>query len=527
MRLKFFFVLFLSLPVISLGGNLKSAQEETLARGIIFHDQTGDQIFNKGRDVPLEGVPVSNGREIVLSDSLGFYEIPVRHSDIIFVIKPPNWTFLKDQYQNPLFYYIHAKHSVGGTRYEGLSSTRPFPESIDFPLYPSDESETFDVLILGDTQPRNMQEIVFMARDALPELVGIDVAFGATLGDVVFDDLSLFTPVKQSLATSGLPFHYILGNHDLDYSASCNNSARGSWFKNFGPSYYSFTHGNAHFIVLDNIRWIVELGEKQYKTGLGSDQMNFLRKEVSRIDEEKLLVLLAHIPWAGSTEWIDEQEKKDFMDILSKHPNSVSLTSHRHRHHHLLIDQELGFPGEGYHHMVVVGTVCGAWWQGVPDEYGIPHAMMSDGTPTSYSILHIDNNSWKLGFKATRRPEDFQMHIHSPDVMRSDETVDMTVRANIFNALPTAEVKMRVGENMDWIPMERHIQHDPVRAEAMEREQEIEDLSWRRLGRNHESEHIWQAKLGHELEPGAHVIYIKATDEWWDYHGRKIVFVEP
>jgi hypothetical protein len=502
-----------------------NGQDTGIVQGIVFHDISGSGSYDPVHDKPLEGIAVSNGREVTVTDRDGQYQLPLRDNSAIFVIKPRNWSVPVDNRQLHRFYYIHSTGGASGNGFRGLPPTGSLTAPVNFSLYPSDEPDSFNVLVFGDTQPRNEQEIYYLSEDAISELSGVDAAFGVTLGDVVFDDLDLFDHLTGSIATVGLPWRYVLGNHDIDFSGNTDHDARGAWYRTFGPSYYSFSYGAAHFIVLDNIRWIVESDRRYYRTGLGEDQMEFLRNELGRMDRDQLVVLLVHIPWAGSTEWQCESERQELYELLAGHPNSVSLVAHTHRHYHHLIGSEEGFPGDVPHHMVSVGTVCGAWWTGAPDEYGIPHSMMSDGTPTSYTFLHIDVNDWKMGWRASRRPAGFQMHIVAPEVVESQQPASVTVRANIFNALPSAEVKMRIGEG-EWLRMVRTPEYDPVRMAVADREKELGEVPWRNLGESRISEHIWVAETEVLLDPGVYPIEIRAADDWWEYEGRRLLHVK-
>jgi hypothetical protein len=239
-----------------------------------------------------------------------------------------------------------------------------------------------------------------------------------------------------------------------------------------------------------------------------------------------LLVLFSHIPYEGSTEWENEDEKKSFYEIIASHPNTISLAAHTHRHYHHFIDTTQGFPGNKPHHMVSVGTLCGSWWSGSPDEYGIPHAMMSDGTPNCYTILHIDGNKWKLEWKEPRRPADFQMHIDAPESIFADSSHSIKVVVNIFNALPDADVRLRIGKEGQWINMERRPQYDPVHIAAEKREKELGQVPWRNLGEAVVSDHIWEAEPQLKLDPGVYVIFVKATDEWYEYEGKRLLYVK-
>ena len=505
--------------------SLLNAQVQTTVKGVVYHDKNQNAVYDTDNDKPLEGVAVSNGREVVETDRNGEYELPLRNNAATFVIKPRNWAVPVDGENIPRFYKMFSATGVSGTKFEGLAATGLMPESVDFPLYPREESDEVDVLVFGDTQPRDDKEIQYMSKEVIPELIGVDADFGVTLGDVVFDDLSIYGHLTGSLSNIGIPMWYVAGNHDNDYTGNNSTEARGTWFNTFGPSYYSFTYGPAHFVVLDNIRWIVEEDDRYYRTGLGEDQLEFLKNEIERLDENQLLVLMAHIPFEGSTDWYDETEKQAFFELVASHSNTVSLVAHTHRHYHHFINSEQGFPGNEPHHMISMGTVCGAWWTGAPDEYGIPHTMMSDGTPNGYAFLHIDGNDWKLRWKSAGVPENVQMHIVAPDAV-SDEDGAFKVIANIYNALPDADVKLKIGDEGEWIDMKRNPQKDPVRLAEKQRENQLGEVPWRKMGGDADSQHIWEAEVDQELEPGVYTILVKATDEWFEYEGKKLVRIK-
>ena len=501
-------------------------------KGVVFHDKNENGSFDFGHDIPLSGIAVSNGRDIVLTKTDGRYELEVEDNSIIFLIKPKNWRLQVNEYQIPRFYYIYSPNGVSSGLYEGLAPTGDIPESVDFPLYTQSEPNKFKVLVFGDTQPRTISAVHYFYRDIIEELLGIDsVAFGVTLGDVVSDFLYLFEPMKQSVATLGIPWNYVIGNHDLEHSLRNDKEARGPWYRSFGPTYYSFSYGPAHFIVLDNIR-LNEDGNPTYKTGLGDKQMEFLQNELSRLPKDQLIFLMAHIPWEGSTPWYDDSEKLALYKMLSEFKNAVSLVGHAHTYYHRFIDSLQGLSGDKPHHMISFPAVCGSWWMGVPDEFGIPHGMGQGGTPKGYSFLHVDNIDWKLSWKAARRPADFQMSIYVPDEINPinpNELKEVTV--NIFNALPSAEVEMKINNDGKWIKMERTKRLDPYRVGVYEREKKYwtfpEDVTyWRKLIAAQDSETIWEAEVSDLLEPGIHVIHIRARDEWWKYEGKRLVHIK-
>ncbi len=255
----------------------------------------------------------------------------------------------------------------------------------------------------------------------------------------------------------------------------------------------------------------------------------FIENFLDEIPDDDLVVFLMHIPWVNSTKWADESERDELFGLLASQPNTISLAAHTHRYYHEFIDNEFGWPGDKPHHMVSMGAVCGSWWNGAPDEYGIPHTMMQDGTPTGYSFLEIDGTDWKLHFKAARRPVDFQMHISAPSEISIADIEGTKVFANVFNALPGARVEMRIHQGpktivTEWQQMFEAEQPDPVYEAMKAREDSLSEVPWIRVGdANPNPRHLWQASLPANLDPGAYTISVRSRDEWHQYEGKRIV----
>ncbi len=499
------------------------ARAQQTISGFVFHDLNENGLYESG-EPGIAGVMVSNGSDIVRTDENGRYEITGKDDSVIFVVKPRGWTTAHDSNNIPQFFSILSTAGAGGSDFDGLAPTGPIPGTIHFALTPQEEPDSFRVLVFGDTQPRTIEEINYIAHDTVQELIGVDAAFGTTLGDLVFDDLDLFEPLNQVIAQIGIPWRHVMGNHDIDFSADTNWDARGTYLRTYGPSWYAFTWGSAHFVAVDNIRWIVEGEDRFYRTGLGDDQFAFVENFLNEVPEDELVVFLMHIPWTGSTPWQDESERDRLFEVMASHPHTISFAAHTHRHYHHFIGEDEGWPGVDPHHMVSMATVCGSWWTGAPDEYGIPHSMMRDGTPTGYGFLDINGTDWKFSFKAARRPADFQMHISAPDEVLYSETASAEIYANVFNALPDAKVEFRVGETGSWMPMAFTEEPDPVYMAMHESEQALEDVTWRRAGNvNPNARHLWKANLPENLKPGTYTIFVRSIDQWHTYKANRII----
>ena len=103
----------------------------------------------------------------------------------------------------PQFYYIHQPNgSPEGLRYQGIDPTGPLPGSIDFPLLPRPEHESFEALLFADTQPQTNRELDYIRDDIIPELIGTEAVFGMTMGDILYDDLSMFPRYNAIISLS-------------------------------------------------------------------------------------------------------------------------------------------------------------------------------------------------------------------------------------------------------------------------------------------------------------------------------------
>jgi len=159
----------------------------------------------------------------------------------------------------PRFYYIHDPDGSPiepRLRYGGIPPSGPLPDSIDFPLLRVEEAEPFTVVLFADTQPQTSAEVGYLRDAVVDELVGVDAAFGMTLGDILYDDLSLYPRYKRIVSRVGIPWYHAPGNHDVNYQALEDKYSLETYKRHFGPPYYSFDYGSAHFVVLDDVHYL-------------------------------------------------------------------------------------------------------------------------------------------------------------------------------------------------------------------------------------------------------------------------------
>src|SRR5690606_27884924 len=135
-------------------------------------------------------------------------------------------------------------------------------------------------------------------------------------------------------------------------------------------------------------------------------------------------------------------DREQFYRLIEERPYTMSISGHTHWQAHLFLDDEDGWHGAKPHHHVINVTVSGSWWSGEPDELGIPHTTMADGAPNGYSIITFDGNSAVVDFKAARRPADYQLHVHAPEVITRGDTNQHFVYVNVFGGSERSRVEM-------------------------------------------------------------------------------------
>lgn len=519
-----------------------------IAHGTVFHDLDGDGVRGAGEPGIAE-VLVTNGREVVATDAEGRWTLPAAPPAILSVVQPSGWRVPVDGLNLPRHYRLHKPAGSPDDTFvfEGSEPTGPLPASIDFPLRPcsldarGDGPRRFRALVFGDTQPYTIEEVGFVGRDVVPQAIAAQADFGISLGDLVGDDLDLFGPLNETIASIGVPWWNVHGNHDMNAMAEHDDFAAETFHRVFGPTDYAFQRGDATFIVLDDVIWqgfdgwakagpwtgagrtdprgFPKVGN--YRGGLREHQIEFVRNLLAHVPQDHLVVLCVHIPIEGEgVHRIPEQ--RALFEALSSHPKTLSLSGHTHYQRHWFFGEAEGYapPAGTEHHHLNAGAVSGTWWRGATDEQGIPHATMRDGAPNGFWILDVDGSSYTLDFVPARRDPADRMAVHLPASIPAGET--RAFLANVYAASPRDRVEFRIDDG-GWSPMRFDPQADPGYAAVREAEEASPPSQGRALrSRPETSFHLWSAELP-PLAAGRHRLEIRWTDLW----GRTFTHAQP
>ncbi len=485
----------------------QDAEGNRFAEGYVYEGDSRSE--NRRPDSRgIAGVCVSNGLQVVKTDRNGKWRLPVTEDTILFVIKPAGYSVPVGKDNLPQYFYIHKPKGSPASKYGGVAPTGELPGSIDFRLMPAKESKQFKMLMFGDPQPRDQAEVDYIAHDVI-EQAARDAqlhkpAFGISLGDEMFDVLSLYDSLNGAIGTIGIPWYNTVGNHDMNYDSPDDTLATETFQRHFGPTYYSFNYGEVHFVVLDDV---IYHGSKEggYHGEIAKRQLEWLRNDLAMVPKNHLVFIAMHIPL------LSVQNRQDLFRIIEDRPNTVSVSAHTHVQAHYFLAEKDGWNGREPHHHINNVTVCGSWWQGAPDERGIPHATMSDGAPNGYSIVEFNGSDYKVTFRAASRPEGEQMSIWMPEQVKRSEAALTEVIVNVFAASTKSVVKMRVGDG-EWRPMLNFEGQDPGYVKLKELEAGPNPPPGRKLPRASMTKHLWKAPLPSRLPLGTHAVEIETTD---------------
>jgi len=525
------------------------------ARGVVFEDANGDGLFQDD-EAGIAGIAVSNGLDVVETAADGRYEIAIQPGETLFISKPSGWAVPLSADLLPRFFHHHVPKGspdVPRRHYRGLDPSGPMPSSIDFPLRRTSEPEQFRSIWFADTQPQTSAEVEFIRDDAVAELVGADVAFGITLGDITYDDLSLFPRLTRNISQIGAPWYHVAGNHDVNYLAANDAESLETFRRLFGPPYYSFDYGKVHFVVLDTINYLGTslgsddpdpMGRGSYEGGLGARQLEWIANDLHRVPGDRLVVLAMHIPLHSERDpdepSINVFDRDRLFEVLAERDQVLALAGHMHDSEHYYFDTDDGFTGAKPLHLHTLSAVCGSWWSGPLDERGVPISYQRDGSPKGYYLMEVDGNRAVVRFKATGKPDSHQMRItldtgypHHRVETRRDfrhgellgnrielaQVYSTQVLVNLFDGGPMSSVEFSIGDRPPE-PMERVVRTDPFVIELFQRESDtikpwVEAVP---------TTHMWTAQLPEDLRPGVQTITVRAIDDYGQEHTAHKIF---
>lgn len=384
-------------PFISLAKHIPG----TLVRGIV-----------RAKGKGISGVVVSDGFSVVLTNEAGKYEIPYNpEAEFVFISTPSGYEFI-------------AHNSIAGTYVKVSENNYDFDIVL---LRQSDEKHR--MIVWADPQIKDKQDVDMFMSATVPDVIQFMkeadplLTHGIAVGDLIWDNHKRWKDYRKAIGEIGIPFYQAIGNHDSDLDNGGDKGSDVSFKREFGPTYYSFNRGKAHYVILDDVRFTGP--GKKYDGFITPEQLNWLEKDLSFVPRENVVFIALHIPVHSVV-----KNRMDLYKVLQGFPKVHILSGHTHTNRNSISNNV-------YEH--VHGTVCGAFWTS---------DICTDGAPSGYGIYEINgaNVSWK--YKGTQKDLDYQFRVDVQALSKKQKRVML----NVWNYDPAWKISCTVdGKHIDTL----------------------------------------------------------------------------
>ena len=385
---------------IKRGSQIKAIGEMnfTIEKRIEIVEKEGYNVYGfiscDGVGVP--GVVVSDGVEVTTTDEDGLYYLKSdEYHKLVFMSVPSGYETVTENCM-PKFHKV----------LDGSSSTT---ERADWQLTKVDNKDHV-MYVLGDMHLANRTNDASQFATFLSDIKEQITAnksrrqYALTLGDMTWDlywydnsyDLTVYVEMMKKKLT-GLQIFHTIGNHDHDMNEVGDFNTVSLYKKTVAPTYYSFNIGDVHYVVLDDIL-CENTGTggdgRKYKSTLSSDQLSWLKKDLSFVDKSKTLVITMHAQMYNENGAASLSNATELANLCSGYKTHV-MTAHTH----VIWNNDLSTSNGIVHHNS--GAVCGTWWW---TGYYTPELnLCKDGSPAGYYVYQMNGTDVKWRYKPTGR----------------------------------------------------------------------------------------------------------------------------
>lgn len=433
----------------------------------LTHGSTITGIVTDGKKAIANAV-LSDGFAVVQTDTNGRYTINLSDkSEFLFLSTPSGYEFKTDLDS------INRQYESLGARKEIDFTLKKLPQN--------DDKHNF--IIWADPQVRTKKDVQQMMDTSVPDVqdllrsMGKDtLVHGIGVGDLVWDNHALFQDYNEAVAQMGIPFFQALGNHDMDYRLGGDETSDKTFKQIYGPTYYSFNRGKAHYIVLDDVRYLGV--ERTYDGYISEEQLSWMAKDLKYVAKDDLVIICLHIPVHNGV-----KNNADFYALLEGYEHVHVMSGHTHYN----VNKIQHGVYEHNH-----GAVCGAWWTG---------PICSDGTPRGYGVYEVDGNELKWYYKSTGKQKDHQLSVFVETLTNQKRLI-----ANVWNWDPEWKVVYELDGKLMGEP-EKIQGYDPLSVELYRGDKLPETRSF---AEPHRTDHLFMTHFSPEVKK----IKVIATDRF-------------
>lgn len=383
-----------------------------------YAQQISGKVHCKGNG--LKGVVVTDGAICTTTDTEGKYTLQSCENTRFVYISTPSGYLTDIEDKTIPHYYKEIKEGVYNYDFELRANPK------------DDKRHKFivqaDVQMSDDKDLNQYKAFLPKCSDFIVQNSDIDI-FGFDCGDISGDNLDIIPRYIDAVSTLDIPIYRSIGNHDMDYNGRTHETSYKTFEENFGPVYFSFNKGNAHYIVINNSFFI---GREYFYMGyINEKTFRWLEQDLSFVKHDSPVFVILHIPTRLSAEHtpfsytsseVASQtiNAKPLYELLKPYRANI-ISGHLHYSQNVCHNDRL------FEH--ITPAVSGAWWQG---------DICLDGSPMGFGVYEVDGNDVKWFYKGFNQPVDYQFKIYKQGRYK-DYPEDIVV--NVWNWDPAWKVE--------------------------------------------------------------------------------------
>lgn len=338
---------------------------------------------------PREGVVVSDGVNVVTTDSNGNYKMTTKGRQHVFVSVPGDCA-LPLENGRPAFY-------------RNIDWSNGEPANADFELTTTDANDEWTLLILADVQIGFEKDYNDLRDKVMPVFVDSleayeGTVYGISLGDIVWNKPEFYSNYNEQIDRMKVPVLPVIGNHDHNENTKGDIYSDSEFRDAMGPTYYSVNIGDCHIVALDNILYSGARGRNDYRCDLTREQLAWLKKDLRHVGKDKTIIIGMHAPSIRRQSG-HKMKSTDKLYKLVKDFNDVQILT-GHMHYNMISRPARNITDTTY------GAVNGAFW----------YPICNDGSPQGYGVMKFKGNRLTdKYYKGFREPRSYQMRLYAPE----------------------------------------------------------------------------------------------------------------
>ena len=361
---------------------------------------------------PRQGIVVSDGVNVVITDANGEYQMSTTGRQHVFVSIPAD---------------CEVPVSGGMPKiYQVIDFSKGKVATCNFDLQGKTKLNEWTLFIQADPQLGNTRDIADYTMEILPGMKSFAAsispnAYGIQLGDIVWNKPENYAEYTKLMSQISVPFFSVIGNHDHNENVKNDTDSDKEFRDALGPTYYSLNIGDAHIVVLDDVLYSGATGRNDYKGTITDQQLEWLKKDLSFVSRDKMIILGIHIPSKRRNSTSHVSNNQALYDLIKGYAEVQILSGHSHNQYTTTIADNMT--------ETTFGAVMGAYW----------YPLCNDGSPRGYAAMKIKGNKAVDKFyMGTDNNRDYQMKLYKPedavlwDPSKNPGTPYDKILANIF-----------------------------------------------------------------------------------------------